>query len=54
MGREAEGTAVETYVLLSERSVPGEVVGEQCAKNTGLLDRMRWEDIPIIFFLNIR
>lgn len=55
MGRKAEGRVVETYVLLSRRSVPDKVVGEDSAMNTGLLDRMRWEDIPKdFFFLYIR
>ena len=55
MGREAEGRVVETYILLSGRLVPDKVVGEESAMNTGLLDRMRWEDIPTHYFLlNIR
>lgn len=45
---------METYILLSRRSVPAEVVEEESAVNTGLLDRIRWEDIPTDFLLSIR
>lgn len=54
-GREAVGRVVETYTFLSGRSVPAKVVEEESAVNTGLLDRIRWKDIPTdCFLLNIR
>jgi len=33
------------------RNVPGKAVAEEPAVNTGLLDRMRWEDSPMPYFL---
>jgi len=51
MGRGAEGRVVEAYILLSGRSVPDKMMGEESAMNTGLLDRIRWEYIPTHYFL---
>lgn len=53
-GREAEGRVVETYILLSGRSVLAKVVEEESVVNTGFLDRIRQENIPTDLLLSIR
>lgn len=37
-------------ILLSGRSVPDKVVEKESAVSPGLLDRIRWKDIPIDCF----
>lgn len=53
-GKGSRKTSSRSIHTLIWEECPTKVVEEESAVNTGLLDRVRWEDIPTDFLLSIR